>query len=84
MHHAGNDGERPAAHRGDLLLFAIYLALYAIFMGLVAFAPGALAKPVFGGVNLAVAYGMGLILVAVLFSAIAMVTYRHAGEGGGS
>jgi uncharacterized membrane protein (DUF485 family) len=65
-----------------LLLFLFYFALYAIFMGLTAFAPETLAIRVVGGVNLAVAYGMGLILAAALLAGVAMFL-RHD-EGGGS
>lgn len=64
------DAER-ATRRVDLVLFAVYCALYGGFMALVAFAPDVMAKRVLGGVNLAVAYGMGLILAAVALAGIA-------------
>jgi|JI10StandDraft_1071094.scaffolds.fasta_scaffold2109359_1 hypothetical protein len=62
--------------RTDLLLFGFYVILYAGFMGLTAFAPAAMATRVVGGVNLAIAYGMGLILAAVILAGVAMVL-RH-------
>jgi uncharacterized membrane protein (DUF485 family) len=68
-----SDRGRSGSHRADLPLFLIYLLLYAGFMGMTAFAPDALAKPVIGGVNLAVAYGMGLILTAMLLAGVAVI-----------
>lgn len=85
-HVAGPDrGEdEPGAHgthRVDLALFAAYCLPYAGFMGLAAFAPDVLATRVLGGVNLAVAYGMGLILGAVALAGLA--TFLHRGKGDG-
>ena len=59
------------AHAG-LVLFFIYLAFYAGFMGLATFAPQAMATPVLAGVNLAIIYGMGLIFGALVIAAIYM------------
>ena len=58
--------------RAGLILFFIYLAFYAGFMGLAAFAPQAMSRPAVSGVNLAVTYGMGLIVGALLIAAIYM------------
>ena len=58
--------------RAGLWLFFVYLALYAGFMGLAAFAPRSMAIPVLAGVNLAITYGIGLILGALLVAAIYM------------
>src|SRR5262245_54828494 len=58
--------------RAGLVLFFIYLACYAGFMGLAAFAPDAMGRPVLGGVNLAITYGIGLILGALVVAAIYM------------
>jgi uncharacterized membrane protein (DUF485 family) len=58
--------------RAGLVLFFIYLAFYAGFMGLAAFAPQAMGRPVLGGVNLAITYGMGLIIGALAIAAIYM------------
>ena len=71
---AGPDGAR--ARRGDLASFAIYCVGYAVFMALLAFSPDVLATRVVGGVNLAVAYGVGLILSAVVLAGIAMAKRR--------
>ena len=58
--------------RAGLGLFFIYLALYAGFMGLAAFAPRAMGQPVLAGVNLAITYGIGLIVGALVVAAIYM------------
>ena len=58
--------------RAGLILFFIYLAFYAGFMALAAFAPQSMGRPVLGGVNLAITYGMGLILGAFLIAALYM------------
>src|SRR5438477_13162592 len=58
--------------RAGLVLFFIYLAFYAGFMGLAAFAPESMGRPVLGGVNLAITYGMGLIGGALVVAALYM------------
>ena len=58
--------------RAGLVLFFIYLAFYAIFVGIAAFAPQAMGRPVLAGVNLAITYGMGLILGAFVIAALYM------------
>lgn len=58
--------------RLGLVLFFVYLAAYGGFMGLSAFAPGLMARPVFAGVNLAITYGLGLILGAVVLAVLYM------------
>ena len=58
--------------RAGLVLFFIYLAFYAGFMGLAAFAPQTMARPAMVGVNLAITYGMGLIVGALVIAAIYM------------
>lgn len=66
----------PAAHvraRIGLALFAIYVLFYGGFMALVLFRPALLSARPFGGVNLAIASGMGLIAVAFVLAIIYMV-----------
>jgi len=58
--------------RAGLVLFFVYLAFYAGFMGLAAFAPRVMGRPVLAGVNLAITYGMGLIAGALVIAAIYM------------
>lgn len=67
--------------RLDLLLFFLYCGLYAGFMGIAAFRQDWMARPVVGGVNLAIAYGMGLILGAIGLALIATLVRRGEGEG---
>jgi uncharacterized membrane protein (DUF485 family) len=78
--HAGADGdEEPRTRtRLDAVLFAAYVVAYATFMALLALAPETLGRRVLGGVNLAVAYGMGLIVGAVVLAGLSVL----AGRGG--
>ena len=65
--HADEHPEISAANaRAGLVLFFIYLAFYAGFMGLAAFAPQSMGRPALGGVNLAITYGLALIFGALL------------------
>ena len=72
----------PGTRRIGLALFWVYVLLYAGFMGLVLFRPDLLSLRPFGGVNLAIAYGMGLIAAAFLLAIVYMAACR-AVEGGG-
>ena len=55
--------------RFAFLFFFIYLALYLGFVGLSAFSPDTLAKTTpIGGLNLAIVYGMVLIVSAILLA----------------
>lgn len=69
---AGREQEDVAvvAHntRLGLILFAVYVAIYAGFMALSAFRPVAMGRPFLGGVNLAVAYGFALIAAAIVLA----------------
>lgn len=86
-----HDDEHPAmttAYAGvGLRLFAVYLAFYAGFVGLNAFAPRLMARAPLGGLNLALAYGLGLIAGAVVLALLYMalcrrIARRHRAEGG--
>lgn len=55
--------------RHGLVLFALYCAFYAGFVGLNAFAPATMARNV-AGIHLAVWYGLGLILAAMVLAVI--------------
>ena len=57
-------------------LFLIYVLLYIGFMGIVLFRPDVLSWRPLGGVNLAIAYGMGLIASAFVLALIYMVACR--------
>src|SRR4051812_9106790 len=70
--------------RAGLVLFFVYLAFYAGFVLLAAFAPDAMGRPAVGGVNLAITYGMGLIIgsfvVAALYMAACARNARRYGD----
>jgi uncharacterized membrane protein (DUF485 family) len=59
--------------RLGLGLFACYVLCYGGFMALVLVRPDLLASRPFGGVNLAILAGLGLIAAAVVLSAVYMV-----------
>lgn len=63
----------PRASRTGLVLFWIYVALYGGFMALVLARPDLLALRPFGGVNVAIAAGMGLIAAAVGLAVVYVV-----------
>lgn len=71
---SGNGVSR--SRRIGMWLFLIYVILYAGFMGLVLFRPDLLSWRPFGGVNLAIAYGMGLIAAAFLLAFLYMIACR--------
>jgi uncharacterized membrane protein (DUF485 family) len=61
--------------RWGLLLFSIYFIFYAGFIGLNTFAPEIMSKTWWGGVNVAIWYGMALIAAAF---GLAIVYLYHA------
>ncbi len=62
-----DDAQIQRNTRIGLVLFAVYLALYGGFVLANAFAPQAMEVTLFG-VNLAILYGMGLIVAAFLLA----------------
>lgn len=62
-----------AASRSGLILFWIYVALYGGFMALVLVRPDLLSRRPFGGVNLAILAGMGLIAAAFVLAVVYML-----------
>jgi uncharacterized membrane protein (DUF485 family) len=62
--------------RVGLWLFAVYVVLYAGFMVLSAFYPERMRQSAVAGVNLAVAYGFGLIVGAFLLALLYMFLVR--------
>ena len=86
MDAAHPDNHQPTVDRNaryGLILFALYVALYLGFVLLNAFAPERMQKPVMAGVNLAIVYGMGLIVAALFLALVYMVLCggkkRHEG-----
>jgi uncharacterized membrane protein (DUF485 family) len=83
---AGDDGRATAdaaraTSRIGLALFWVYVLCYLAFMLLVLFFPERLSLRPFGGVNLAIAAGMGLIGGALVLAIVYMAACR-AVEGG--
>jgi uncharacterized membrane protein (DUF485 family) len=68
----GADTAVPISRTG-LLLFWMYVLLYGGFMGLVLVRPDLLALRPFGGVNLAILAGLGLIAAAFVLALISML-----------
>ena len=56
-----------------LTFVILYLLIYAGFVAMSAFAPRIMAKPLIGGVNVAVVYGFSLIILALVLALIYMV-----------
>ena len=75
-HDDGARGSRLAAE-----LFLAYLALYAGFVYLAAFRPELMAWRPLGGVDLAVWYGMALIISPLLLAVIYLFANRRDGGG---
>ncbi len=71
--HPDNDPETVSRNaRNGLRLFAVYVVMYVGFMLLNAFAHERMQQPVLAGVNLAIVYGMGLIMAALLLALVYM------------
>lgn len=91
FHHATDSAPESASPRRTrlgLYLFCLYLALYVGFVLLNALAPAQMERTPWAGVNLAVLYGLGLILAAFLLSLVYEVLCRRsdrldARSGGG-
>ena len=56
--------------RLGLFLFVLYTALYSAFVLLNAFKPELMEATPFAGINIAILYGFGLILTAIIFALI--------------
>lgn len=73
VNHSSTKRENPADAarnaRYGLALFGVYFVVYAGFVGLNAFSPDVMATRI-GGVNLAVVYGMGLIVAALVLALV--------------
>ncbi|HYO88312.1 MAG TPA: DUF485 domain-containing protein [Candidatus Limnocylindrales bacterium] len=66
----GKDGASAYKARVGLILFVIYGLAYAGFVAINVFAPKSMGQIVFVGLNLAVVYGFGLILLAIVMGLI--------------
>lgn len=72
--------------RIGLVLFAIYLLLYGGFVLLNTFAPQTMEATPFAGINLAILYGFGLIVAALVMALLYGVLCTAEGDipAGGS
>lgn len=73
----------PAASRLGLTLFAVYSLLYLGFVLINTFMADQMEIIVFAGLNLAIVYGFGLILVAIFLSLIYGFSLRGQGDEDG-
>jgi uncharacterized membrane protein (DUF485 family) len=62
--------DRTAARnsRVGLIFFSIYLLIYCGYVGIAAFAPAQLERTPVAGLNVAILYGLGLIVFALIFA----------------
>jgi uncharacterized membrane protein (DUF485 family) len=63
----------------DLALLVVYCLAYGGFMAVAAFRLDLLARPVVGGVNLAVAWGVGLIVLAIVLAVASLAGRKGTG-----
>lgn len=64
------DGANAYKTRLGLKLFVVYCLIYAGFVGINTVNPELMETLVFSGLNLAVVYGVGLILIAVIMGLV--------------
>ena len=80
------DVRDPAAERYNsrlgLVLFAVYLAAYGSYVFINAFGPSLMDHVVFSGINLAVAFGLVLIVGAVILATLYARLCRRPKGGG--
>jgi uncharacterized membrane protein (DUF485 family) len=62
------ESQRNARYGG--ILFLVYLAVYAIFVVLNTFMPEIMDRVPFAGLNLAIVYGVGLIVLALILALV--------------
>lgn len=67
---SGNDQSIPLKTRLGVIMFFVYMVIYAGFVFIGMMFPKALGAEVIGGQNLAVIYGIGLIVLAVFMGMI--------------
>ena len=70
--------------RIGLILFAVYLALYGGFVYLSAFQAETMESTPVAGLNLAVLYGFGLIIAALILALVYGWVCREGGSEGSS
>ena len=77
LHEPAAKAEKDAASdwkaKLGIKLFWLYFVIYAGFVGIAVFATGAMKTKVFAGANLAIIYGLALIIFAIILGLI----YNH-------
>ena len=77
---ASTRDDQPAASPLGLALFAAYTLLYLGFVFINAFSASTMEIVVFAGLNLAIVYGFGLIIAAIVMAFIYGFASRETGE----
>jgi uncharacterized membrane protein (DUF485 family) len=78
-----HDRHVPRNARYGLVLFFAYVIVYALFVYLSAFRADLMAWQPMGGVNLAVWYGLGLIVFAIVLAVIYMFICKSGSDEAG-
>lgn len=73
----GQDNATPAKTKLGLILFGVYSLIYAGFVVINTWSPKSMGIEIFMGLNLAVVYGFGLIVLAIVMGVI----YNHVCTG---
>ncbi len=68
------DGASEWKAKLGVKLFWVYSVIYMGFVGIAVFAPDKMKTPVIAGTNLAIIYGMSLIIFAIVLGLV----YNHA------
>jgi uncharacterized membrane protein (DUF485 family) len=66
----GEDRAAEYKARNGLILFGVYSLIYLGFVLINLISPRLMAAEIFGGINLAVVYGFGLIVLAIIMGVI--------------
>lgn len=74
----GHDAASAFKARLGLILFAIYGLVYAGFVAINTFSPSTMGQIALAGLNLAVVYGFGLIILAIVMGLIYNVICSRA------
>lgn len=67
--------------RIGLILFAVYVLFYAVFMMVSAFFPNIMSLPVLAGLNFSIVYGFSLIFLAFLLAMLYMKLSKKSNAG---
>lgn len=68
--HAAKDPAFAYKRRMGVWMFLVYAAIYAVFIAINVIKPRLMESIVLGGLNLAVVYGFGLIVIALIMALV--------------